>query len=388
MARPSHVGIGAISGNTGGNLSPAIPTHQADDVGFARITYYGPNTAGDALDIPTPANWTMIGSQGGGSDARHGIFFRRFTGAGTTVTFTRGVSWDTGTDTEYCGRVSVWRNLRTSGNPYDSSNTQGTETQANAVWLAMTAFAQRTHLMMMGVTDDIAAPTLSGYTVDWATVTDGSDGAVGILYKDVDSGTEGGGNLTSGAPAQGNYRLDQLILRPQTVSGAAVVTALTLDRVTSGAYTRRGVVALQLTLDRFFHAWQQHYGAVSLPMTLGIVTTGQSVIFGRATGLQIAVERQVSGNYTRRGVASLDLSFNSQVIGRGSFYAVAAGLDMVVGIVTVGALPLALGVLTENGLDLTPFEEGTAEALLPILSEVALDGNPLTTDIQTLTALI
>src|SRR6188768_2164160 len=104
MARPSIVGFGALTSNESGNLSPAIPTHQTDDILVVRAVYYGPNTAGDALDIPTPSTWTLAHSQGGGSDVRHAWFWKRATGAGTTVSLTRGVSWDTGNDTIYAAR--------------------------------------------------------------------------------------------------------------------------------------------------------------------------------------------------------------------------------------------------------------------------------------------
>lgn len=385
MARPSVVGFGALAANTSGTLSPSIPTHQTDDILWARIAYWGPNTPGAALDIPTPTNWTMIGSQGGGDDARHGVFWRRAPSAGTTVTFSRGVSWDTGTDTKYFGRVAVIRNCPTSGNPYDSTTTQGTETAANAVWLAITAAADRLHLMAMGVTDDISAPSEDGYTVDHASTATDMGGAVAFLYKDVDSGTEGGGNLTSGAPAQGNYRVDQVMFRPATITGARTDLALLIERLVAGSYTRRGVVAMPLSLNIFAHAWQQHYGAVVLPMSLTVVTTGQSVIFGRTDGLAVTIERVTAGNYTRRGVSSLEITLDRQVIGRGSFHAIAQGLDMTVGIVTVGALPLALGVISEGTLTLVQLDPATLDFTLPVVD--AVDGAPLSIDAQTLQAL-
>lgn len=385
MARPSVVGFGAIAANTSGNLSPAIPTHQANDILLARVSYWGPNTAGDALDIPTPASWTILGSQGGGSDARHTAFWFRATGAGHTVTFTRGVSWDTGTDTKYFARTAVIRNCRTSGNPYDQESTQGTESSSNAIVLAMTGGADRLQMLMMGVTDDISAPSYSGHTVDHATSATDMGGAIAFLYKDTD-GNEAGGNMTSGAPAQGNYTVRQIMLRPQTITGAAIVMPLLLDRVVSGAYTRRGAVVLNLTLDRFVHAWQQHYGAVAMPMTFERVVSGQSVKFGRAAGLTFSINRVVQGTYTRRGVVSLDLNLDRTVIGRGSFHAIAQGLDMTIGIVTVGALPLALGVLTEGSLDLIPLDPEDAQTLLA-LSPDSQTLAELVEDSQTLQAL-
>src|SRR6187549_3350407 len=333
MARPSVVAWGALAGNESGNLSPTIPTHQADDILIARMIFWGPNTAGDALDIPTPASWNLGHSQGGGSDVRHAWFWRRATGAGTTVTFTRGVSWDTGSDTEYAGRVGVIRNCRTSGNPFDSETTQGTETQANAVWLSINGGADRMHLMMMATADEIAAPTLSGYTVDWSSDPHGANVgvSVGFLTKNVDGNTETGGSLSSAAVSPGNYVVYQAMMRPQTITGAAIVQAFDIGRVVSGAYTRRGAIVLNLTLDRFFHAWQQHYGAVVQAFSFNRVVSGQSVIFGRATGLQVALNRVVQGNYTRRGRLDATFVIDRQVIGRGSFRAIAHGVGMVVG---------------------------------------------------------
>lgn len=384
MARPSLVGIGAIVANTSGNLSPTIPTHQANDILVSRAMYYGPNTAGDALDIPTPSSWTLIGSQGGGSDVRHGTFWIRAAGAGTTLTHTRGVSWDTGTDTCYAARVYVIRNTRTSGNPYDSTTTQGTESSSNAIWLSITGYADRFHTMNMGVSDDISAPSEDGYTVDWATSTTGTQAAIGLLYKDVDT-SEGGGNLTSNAPAQGNYRVEQQMWRPQTITGARTDLALLIERVIAGSYTRRGVVAQAFALNIFAHAWQQHYGAVALGLAFERVTTGQSVIFGRADGLAVNIERVTAGNYTRRGVVTLEITMDRTVIGRGSFHAIAQGLDMTVGIVTVGALPLALGVISEGELTLIELDQDTLNFAMPTVDD--LDGTPLQIDEQTLQAL-
>lgn len=389
MARPNLIGItSGVPANESGNLSPTIPTHTTNDILVARVTFYGPNTPGAALDIPTPASWTLFGSQGGGDDLRHATFWRRAPSAGTTVTFTRGVSWDTGPDTIYGARVAVIRDCKTSGNPYDTFTTQGTETGANAVWLAVTGYADRFHTMFMGSAEDISAPSEDGYTVDHAADTHGANVGLSItlLYKNIDGGTEGGGNLTSNAPATGNYRVDQVVWRPETISGARTDLAMLIDRIIAASYTRRGVVAMPLSLNIFSHAWQQHYGAVALPMTLGIVTTGQSVIFGRTDGLAVAIERVTSGNYTRRGVSSLEITLDRQVIGRGSFHAVAQGLDMTVGIVTVGALPLALGVISEGTLTLLQLDPATLDFVLPV-GEDAVTGTPVSIDAQTLQAL-
>src|SRR5262245_38024280 len=113
MAAPTLQAQGATNAVTTGANAPTIPTHQADDIIIVHAVFWGPNTSGDAAQIPTPSNYNLLGSQigqpGGTRDGWSALFWRRVAASGTTVSVARGASWDTGTDTCFGARAYVIR---------------------------------------------------------------------------------------------------------------------------------------------------------------------------------------------------------------------------------------------------------------------------------------
>ena len=162
MAAPTlQAEAAALTIVTSGACAPTIPTHQADDILLATVCVWVPNTASAINDIPTPANWTKLGSvnlNGATKDGQIGWFWIRASGAGTTVSFARGSGWDTGTDGQYSARVDVIRGCDTSGDPYDAfaASTEYTTTNQNTPAVTVSG-ADRLVMFFEAATSDTTA---------------------------------------------------------------------------------------------------------------------------------------------------------------------------------------------------------------------------------------
>lgn len=213
MTAPNLQAQGTIAtGVTTGVPSITIPTHQADDILVVSAIAWVPNTAGDAAQIPTPSGWNLLGTQvgqpAGTRDGWIAHFWRRATGAGHTVTMTRGASWDTGTDTCFNGRAYVVRGCITTGDPWDAVATSGPHTAANQAFPAVTVSGEeRTVIQFGGVTDNLA---FSMAATGWTTGTEandngGTDSAFQTARKDNVSSSTSADTATVTAPAAGAY---------------------------------------------------------------------------------------------------------------------------------------------------------------------------------------
>jgi hypothetical protein len=198
MAAPTLQAEGTIAVSTSGSVSPTIPTHQTDDILVCAVTIWAPNTASAIADIPTPSGWTKADSQlffvDIVRDGEIAWFWRRATGAGTTVTFTRGSGWDTGTDTNFSARAYVIRGCITSGNPWDAlASTQGVNANGNAPAVTVSG-SERTVIQFLTRQDDyVTAPSMSGWTAGTAVeTTTGTDASFHTFRKaNVSSSTTG-----------------------------------------------------------------------------------------------------------------------------------------------------------------------------------------------------
>jgi hypothetical protein len=169
---PTLQAEGATSAVTTGAPSVTIPTHQADDILLVSAVIWAPNTAENVAEIPTPSGWELLAHQPHqvGTlkiDGYHALFWKRATGAGETVTLTRGAGWDTGTDTNFGARAYVIRGCRTTDTPFTTIQEAGPYTTANQ---ALPAFRinDYNHLAMVfasmtAVNNLLSAAT--GYTV-------------------------------------------------------------------------------------------------------------------------------------------------------------------------------------------------------------------------------
>ena len=209
MAAPVLQTEGATAtGVTTGAPSITIPTHQANDILVVCAIAWVPNTVGDAAEIPTPSGWALIGTQVKTVDGLLAWFWVRAAGAGTTVTLTRGASWDTGTDTCFNGRAYVVRGCITTGNPWDAVASAGPYTTANQVFAAVTVSGAERMVVQFGNSTDNAAfaMTSTGWTIGTEDDdTGGTDSAFQTARKDNVSSSTAADAATVAAPAQGIY---------------------------------------------------------------------------------------------------------------------------------------------------------------------------------------
>lgn len=245
MAAPILQAQGATVAVTAGAPSVVIPTHQTDDIIIIAAIFWGPNTVGDAVQIPTPANYILIGSQvepiaGNGWLA---WFWRRAPSAATTVTLARGAGWDTGTDTCFGARAYVIRGCIATGDPWDAQATSGPHTTANQAFPAVTVSGSERMVVQFGnVTDNLAfAMTSSG----WTTGTEdndpaGTDCSFQTARKDNVSSSTTADIATVTAPAAGAYAFRGISFKPPS----AVTVALTGVAASAAV----GIVGVALSL--------------------------------------------------------------------------------------------------------------------------------------------
>jgi len=208
MAAPTLQAEGALTGVTTGTVSPTIPTHQANDILFATVIAYVPNTISDAAVIPTVASWTKLGETRmvGGVDIEGGVafFWTRAPSAGTTVTFTRGASWDTGTDSCFAARVDVIRGCINTGNPWDAAALSARHEAADQPFDAVTVSGSERMVVQFGGCGDNTtfAMTASGWTAGTgSSISTGTDANSMNQRKDNVSSSTGADTATVTAPA-------------------------------------------------------------------------------------------------------------------------------------------------------------------------------------------
>jgi len=211
MAAPNLQAEGALAASTTSTVGPTVPTHAADDILFATVIIYAPNTGANVSAIPTPASWTKIGEANmvGAliTVGKIAWYWIRASGSGTTVTFTRGANWDTGNDTCYAARVDVIRGCVTTGNPYDNTgvaNSSVAYTAANQAFVGVTVTgAERMVVQFGGCGDNTTfAMTATGWTAGTGSATStGTDANSMNQRKDNVSSSTGTDTATVDAPA-------------------------------------------------------------------------------------------------------------------------------------------------------------------------------------------
>lgn len=222
MVAPVLQAQGATLANTTGTLSPVIPTHQADDILILTVVYWGPNTALDAAQVPTPSGWTLVGTQIGqpaaaDRDGWAATFWLRATGSGTTVTVSRGTLWDDGTDTNFGARVYVVRGCDPIGDPWDAQAQSGPHTTANQAFPAVTVSGSERMVVQFGRSMDNAAFAMT--SSGWTTGTEdndpaGTDCAFQTARKDNIASSTAADTATCSAPAQGAYSFSGISFKP------------------------------------------------------------------------------------------------------------------------------------------------------------------------------
>ena len=367
MAAPVLQAEGATAtGVTTGVPSITIPTHQADDILVVCAIAWVPSTVGDAAEIPTPSGWALIGTQVKTADGLLAWFWVRAVGAGTTVTLTRGASWDTGTDTCFNGRAYVVRGCITTGNPWDAVASAGPYTTANQVFAAVTVSGAERMVVQFGNSTDNAAfaMTSTGWTI--GTEDDdagGTDSAFQTARKDNVSSSTAADAATVVAPAQGIYGFMGISFIPpavttffQTIAATAVgvasltdvvIFARTLSAIAVGvtvlstvtthvrtlAATAAGVAVLSrvATFFRTLDAVNAGVASISKGMFVGLSAAAAGV-----AGLSAALLSSVSMAATAVGAATLSA---------------ATILSQALSAVAVGVTSLATQFIAGSGID-------------------------------------
>lgn len=233
MAAPTLQAEGTLNVVTSGDNTPTIPTHQADDILIVAVGLYAPNTGVETFTGTTPATWTKvheaIGATVGNYDMWIAYFWKRATGAGTTVTVVRPTGADTGTDTAFGARAYVIRGCATSGDPWDAAAASPAapnwHTAANQAVAALTVSGtERTAIHFLVRTDDYGtAPTLTGWTTGTQVEsTSGTDHSQASHRKDNISASTTADTATVEAPAAGGYVFWGASFKPPVAVAARV----------------------------------------------------------------------------------------------------------------------------------------------------------------------
>jgi hypothetical protein len=206
---------GTIStGVTTGAPTVTIPAHIANDILIVVAMAWAPTPAAAMNQIPTPSGWALVGTQAklptaaATADGWVGVFWRRATGAGTTVTLTRDAGWDTGNDTCYNARAYVIGGCITTGDPWDATATAGGYTAANQAFPAVTVSgAERTVVIFGAASDNLAfSMAATGWTIGTeANDAGGTDSAFQTAWQENVSSSTAASTSTVTAPAAGGY---------------------------------------------------------------------------------------------------------------------------------------------------------------------------------------
>jgi hypothetical protein len=169
-------------------LTLTLPSHLTDDILVCLVEVWVPNTPGDAADIPALTGWTKVKGYAD-ADGELSLFWRRATSNSTAnPTFTRGTSWDTGTDGIFAGRAFVIRGCVTTGDPWDDIVHSATpESGPNTAFPAVTVSgSERTVVIFFENLDNSSAGAApSGWTEGTATTSaTGTDSGFQTFRKD------------------------------------------------------------------------------------------------------------------------------------------------------------------------------------------------------------
>jgi len=330
MAAPTLQAEGTNNQVTSGTLTLTLPGHATDDILVCIVLFWLPNTTGSAAVIPDLADWTKQGfvQFPGTPDGEVAFFWRRATsGAETNPTFTRGASWDTGTDGIYAGRAYVIRGAINAGDPWDEFDPTAALTAANGSCDAVTVSGtERMVVQFLGKTDDfVTAPTISGWTAGTQVESiTGTDSSFGTFRKDNVSSSTTADASTVEAVAAGAYVFFGVSFKP----GIAPVLGTAL-----GAYTFTGtasgipeVLGTAVAAETFTGTAQGVRGVVGS-------AAGAYTFAGTASGIVEGggVQGQAAGAYIFDGTAQGTPGHDGQALGAYTFGATASGVPGVLG---------------------------------------------------------
>jgi hypothetical protein len=250
MAFPVLQAQGTTAAVTTGSLTVTLPAHQTDDILIVLTVDWVPNTSGNAVTGGIPSGWAVAPAgginlvTGAETDGHIRPFWKRAaSGSETDPVFTRGGSWDTGTDTCFAGRAYVIRGCPTSGNPWDNNARTGPHTAGDADFPAVTVAASQRLVVIFGASSDnqlwnLAPSGWAGGTAD--NTTTGTDAGFQTFRKETDTSTSGDTSNVD-APAQGGYAFYGFSFMPTSQDFAAGGAAAEADAAQAGTRSKQAL---------------------------------------------------------------------------------------------------------------------------------------------------
>lgn len=229
LASPSVFAAGNLAGVSSGEPLVPMPLHQINDILVMGVTYWGPNTAGDAAQIPTPDGWAVLAPQVGqpASPDRDGWmawFWKRATSSyEPSVSLARGAGWDDGADTGYNGRAWSIRGAEETGNPYEDVQTAGPYTTADQPFPALTVSGSQ-RLAVQFCIGRVVPSAAAGWT---AGTTDSGLFSAMRQFNKVTSVSTGADATTTSAPPEFAYSFCGVVFLPENVSGQLIAPWVT-----------------------------------------------------------------------------------------------------------------------------------------------------------------
>ena len=350
MVAPTLQAEGGIAAVTAGSLTITLPAHATDDILVCTVMVWAPSTIPPMATIPTPSGWTKVVGiyDTGGTEISY--YWRRATsGSETNPVFTRGLNWDTGTDTCYAGRAYVIRGCITSGNPWDEIDPTTAYTTTTGPFDAVTVSgSERLVVQFGGMTDNAswgAAP--SGWTAGTAvTSTTGKDAGFQTFRKDNVSANTSADESNVTAPAQGGYLFFGVSFKPPVGGATEQFIAAAIDISPS--------IATALAREAFL--------AVALDVSPGIAT---ALIREAFIASALDVSPAINTSLTREAFLSSALDISPSVassLTRGAF--IASALDISPAIDTALTIEQFMAAADALELAISTSISATAEQLL------------------------
>jgi hypothetical protein len=160
-----------------------------------------------------------------------GLFWKRATSGGETVTFTRGANWDSGADTCYYARLFSIRGCITSGDPWDEVDPTACLTASNGSFDAVTVSGTERLVVQFGIRTNAAGTPFPAAPGGWTAGTadnntGGTDGSSQTYRQDNVSSSTGADATSLSWSGSGGYAFIGVSFKPPGAGGGVTVKSL------------------------------------------------------------------------------------------------------------------------------------------------------------------
>jgi hypothetical protein len=219
---------GSIAASTGADVTPAWPTHVADDIGIAHVFYRSQSPT-----VATPSGWTLLsGPYDGGASTRHYWFWKRAAGASETNPL---MDKSAATGDTYA-RIYTIRGAWTGGNPFEGIEPSSHDTSDPVSITGVTSLTANALIFgMVGEADDdandftVSATDPAAFSQDNELSTTGADGLMGRFNASrTAAGATGSISINWQTAPDGGATL--VVAIGDSSAGASGILAATLQR--------------------------------------------------------------------------------------------------------------------------------------------------------------